>query len=57
MQLHRGAPLYTTFSTLMLETHRPAQDGEHGPAWQNILISLACGLGAVALGRALGGLL
>ena len=57
MQLYRGAPLYTTFSTLMLETHRPAQDGEHGVAWQNILISLACGLGAVALGRALGGLL
>jgi CrcB protein len=48
---------YTTFSTWMLETHRPAQDGEPALAWQNILVSLACGLGAVALGRRLGGLL
>jgi fluoride exporter len=47
---------YTTFSTWMLESHRPAQDGESLLAWLNIIISLACGLGAVALGRALGGI-
>jgi len=47
---------YTTFSTWMLETHRPAQDGEALLAWLNIITSLAAGLGAVALGRALGGI-
>ncbi len=46
---------YTTFSTWMLETHRPAQDGQPGLAWRNISIALAAGLGAAALGRALGG--
>jgi CrcB protein len=45
---------YTTFSTWMLETHRPAQDGEPRLAWQNVLISLALGLGAAALGRTIG---
>jgi fluoride exporter len=48
---------YTTFSTWMLETHRPAQDGDAGLAWQNVLVSLAAGLAAVALGRAAGGTL
>jgi CrcB protein len=48
---------YTTFSTWMLETHRPAQDGEAGLAWANVAVSLAAGLAAVALGRAAGGLL
>jgi CrcB protein len=48
---------YTTFSTWMLETHRPAQDGEPGLAWRNVGISLVCGLAAAAVGRALGGLL
>jgi CrcB protein len=47
---------YTTFSTWMLETHRPAQDGEPRLAWTNIAIGLAVGLAATALGRALGGL-
>jgi len=45
---------YTTFSTWMLETHRPAQDGERGLAWSNLVLALAAGLGAVAAGRALG---
>ncbi len=45
---------YTTFSTWMLETHRPAQDGEPALAWRNIIISIVCGLGAVALGRSVG---
>jgi CrcB protein len=45
---------YTTFSTWMLETHRLVADGEPAPAAGNIVLSLAAGLVAVALGRALG---
>lgn len=48
---------YTTFSTWMLETHRPAEDGESRLAWLNIAAPLAAGLGAAALGKALGGAL
>jgi len=48
---------YTTFSTWQLEAHRLAEDGLRSPAVLNLLLSLALGLGAVALGRALGGLL
>ena len=48
---------YTTFSTWMLETHRPAEDGERSLARQNFAISLAAGLAAVALGRVIGSLL
>jgi CrcB protein len=45
---------YTTFSTWMLETQRPAEDGEHAVARWNIVVSVVGGLIAVALGRALG---
>jgi CrcB protein len=45
---------YTTFSTWMLETHRLREEGEFWPALGNVLISLAVGLGAVALGRTVG---
>jgi fluoride exporter len=45
---------YTTFSTWMLETQRLVEDGEIGAAAVNIVLSLAAGLAAVALGRALG---
>jgi CrcB protein len=45
---------YTTFSTWMLESHRPAQNGELGLAWGNVIVSLLAGLICVALGRALG---
>jgi CrcB protein len=48
---------YTTFSTWMLETHRPAEDGESKLAWLNIVAGLVAGLGATALGKALGGAL
>jgi CrcB protein len=48
---------YTTFSTWMLETHRPAEDGESRLAWLNIAVGLAAGFGAAALGRAIGGAL
>jgi CrcB protein len=47
---------YTTFSTWMLESHRPAQDGEPRLAWLNLVIGLAAGFGAIVLGRAVGGL-
>jgi fluoride exporter len=52
-----GATLgsYTTFSTWMLETHSLVEDGRRTAAVANVLVSLAVGLGAVALGRALGG--
>lgn len=45
---------YTTFSTWMLETQRLAEGGELEAALANILISLAAGLGAAALGRLIG---
>jgi CrcB protein len=48
---------YTTFSTWQLESHRLAEDGLRRAAVLNLLLSLALGLGAVACGRAIGGLL
>jgi CrcB protein len=45
---------YTTFSTWMLESHRPAEEGEPRLAWMNLVVSLLTGLAAIALGRALG---
>jgi fluoride exporter len=45
---------YTTFSTWMLETQRLAEDGLASVAVVNILLSLAVGVGAVALGHAIG---
>ena len=44
---------YTTFSTWMFESHRLGEDGEPWRLFANIAVSLAVGLGAVALGRAL----
>lgn len=48
---------YTTFSTWMLETHRLGEESEPGLLLANILISATVGLGAAALGRAIGGAL
>ncbi|MHB8491004.1 MAG: fluoride efflux transporter CrcB [Solirubrobacteraceae bacterium] len=45
---------YTTFSTWMFETHRLAEDGELRRAANNILLSLLCGLAAVAVGHVVG---
>lgn len=45
---------YTTFSTWMLETQRLAEDGESRAAAVNVVLSLAVGLGAAALGRLIG---
>jgi fluoride exporter len=52
-----GAALgsFTTFSTWMFESQRLVEEGEGAGAAGNIAISLAVGLGAVALGRLLGG--
>jgi fluoride exporter len=46
---------FTTFSTWMFETQRLVEDGESRGALANALISLAAGIGAVALGRFAGG--
>lgn len=45
---------YTTFSTWMLESHRLAEDGEAPSAIINVVLSLAIGIGAAALGRTIG---
>lgn len=45
---------YTTFSTWMLETQRIAEAGRRRLAVTNVLLSVAFGLAAVALGHALG---
>jgi CrcB protein len=42
---------YTTFSTWMLETRQLSADGRRRAAALNVLVSLALGIGAVALGR------
>jgi CrcB protein len=44
---------YTTFSTWMLESHRLGEDGRVRALAANVVLSLALGLGAVALGRAI----
>jgi fluoride exporter len=45
---------YTTFSTWILETHHLGEDRRLQAAMLNIGVNLALGIGAVALGRALG---
>jgi CrcB protein len=45
---------YTTFSTWIFESHRLAEDGRGRVALANLVLSVAVGLAAVALGRALG---
>ena len=46
---------YTTFSTWMLDTERLARDGRLARAAVNIGASLALGLAAALLGRAIAG--
>jgi CrcB protein len=48
---------YTTFSTWMFETQRLGEDGERPALAVNLAASLACGIGAAALGRLIGGAL
>jgi CrcB protein len=45
---------YTTFSTWMLETHRLAENGRLALAVANGVLSIVIGVGAAALGVALG---
>jgi len=45
---------YTTFSTWMLESHRPAEEGEPRLARLNLVAGLMTGLAAIAVGRAVG---
>jgi fluoride exporter len=45
---------YTTFSTWMLETQRLTEERRHTTAVLNVLISLALGIAAAALGRLIG---
>jgi fluoride exporter len=52
-----GVGTYTTFSTWMLESQRAGEDGDARVLWANIAVSLLAGLGAVALGNWIGGLL
>lgn len=45
---------YTTFSTWMLESQRLAEDAKAPAAIINVLLSLAVGIAAAALGRTIG---
>lgn len=45
---------YTTFSTWMLETQRIGEERQFWPAAANVVVSLALGLGAAALGLWIG---
>lgn len=45
---------YTTFSTWMLETHSLKAEGQTAAAVAYILVSVALGIAAVALGRTIG---
>jgi CrcB protein len=45
---------YTTFSTWMLETHRLGEAAKLPIGVLNVLLSLALGVGAAALGRTIG---
>jgi CrcB protein len=48
---------YTTFSTWMLESHRLGEEGELPLGIINVAASLIAGVGAAAIGRAIGGAL
>jgi fluoride exporter len=52
-----GLGSYTTFSTWMFESQRLGEAGEARLLWLNIGVSTAIGLGALALGHWLGGLI
>jgi CrcB protein len=52
-----AAGSYTTFSTWMFETERLAEERQRGSAAANVIVSLALGVAAAALGRLIGGCL
>ena len=45
---------YTTFSTWMLETQRLTEERQYRTAAVNVIVSLALGIAAAALGRLIG---
>jgi fluoride exporter len=45
---------YTTFSTWMLETQRLEEERQHRKVLANVVVSIACGVAAAALGRLIG---
>ena len=45
---------YTTFSTWMLETQRLTEERQYRTATVNVVVSLALGIAAAALGRLIG---
>jgi CrcB protein len=45
---------YTTFSTWMFETERLTEERQFGSAAMNVAVSLALGVAAAALGKAIG---
>jgi len=45
---------YTTFSTWMLETQRLTEERQHRKAAVNVIVSLALGVAAAAVGRLIG---
>ena len=45
---------YTTFSTWMLESQRLGEEGQYGMLALNVVLSIAAGLGAALIGRAIG---
>jgi CrcB protein len=45
---------YTTFSTWMLETYELGAEGRRWAMAANVVVSVAAGFGAAALGRAIG---
>ena len=45
---------YTTFSTWMLETQRLTEERQHRKAVVNVIVSLALGIAAAALGQLMG---
>jgi fluoride exporter len=48
---------FTTFSTWMFETHRLGEDGQERAALANLVVMVALGIAAVALGWWIGALL
>lgn len=50
-----GIGSFTTFSTWILDSHRLGTAGQARLAWLNIVLSVAAGFAAVALGHWLGG--
>lgn len=51
-----GIGSFTTFSTLMLDSHRLSEAGHAHLVWLNVGLSLVAGYAAIALGHWVGAL-